>query len=52
VVDVTPTERPPKDADLPREGDVDEVERGEVEPAEREVEVERAAEREEEALEG
>ena len=52
MVDVTPTERPPKDADLPREGDVDEVERGEVEPAEREVEVERAAEREEEALEG
>ena len=49
---MTPTERPPKQADLPREGDVDEVERGEAEPAEREVEVERAAEREEEALEG
>lgn len=49
---MTPTERPPKEADLPREGDVDEVERGEAEPAEREVEVERAAEREEEALEG
>ena len=52
MVDVSPTERPPKDPDLPREGDVDEVERGEVKPAEREVEVERAAEREEEALEG
>ena len=49
---MTPTERPPKQADLPREGDVDEVERGEAEPAEREVEVECAAEREEEALEG
>jgi hypothetical protein len=52
VVDVTLTERPPEEADLPREGDVDEVERGEAEPAEREEEVERAAEREEEALEG
>ena len=52
MIDVTMTERPPEEADLPREGDVDEVERGEAEPGKREEEVERAAEREEEALEG
>lgn len=46
------TERDPEKDPLPREGDVDEVERGDAEPAEREEEVERAAEREEEAAEG
>jgi hypothetical protein len=46
------SERNPEETALPREGDVDDVERGDAEPACREEEVERAVEREEEAQEG